>query len=89
MDPIAIFLARGGRIQRCPTAAVTTTTGSPSADDAAMLAEHAQRADEADAAAPFVFGWRPAKDFVPRPARRLHRGNSTRAGVPTWREAAD
>jgi hypothetical protein len=37
-DSVAAYLAAGGRITRCPTAAVAATGGTPSAEDQQALA---------------------------------------------------
>ena len=54
-DPVAEFLAHGGRIIRCPTAAVVETEATVSADDRARLAAHAARLSEASRVRARVF----------------------------------
>jgi len=47
-DPIAEYLARGGRIERCPTAIVAKTADAAlPADAQQQLAEHQERLDAA------------------------------------------
>jgi hypothetical protein len=62
-DPVAEFLARGGVVTKCPTAAIAATEAKVPADDRARLAAYAatQQGD---------INWRKARTFLLNRTRR-------------------